>query len=176
MGYRSDIAYIISFPNNAELDAFVAQAKVLSKQPAVEEDWGALGSPSWGDMESALDECSIKRKDDGKDYIETPFIGFRATDVKWYPSYPDVAGHLSLLALAKVNYDQGGNKTTFNYLGENMPPITCTRIAVSHLRIGEDDNDTEVYEYGVSRMNGHFGVKRELVVSGWVSHLLPEVD
>ena len=72
MGYRSEVAYLISFPSEELLHAFVAQAKVLSNTPNAH-----LLHHRYGDMASALDECQIKPDAD------PPHISFYAESVKW---------------------------------------------------------------------------------------------
>ena len=147
MGYRSEVAYLISFPNEELLHAFVAQAKVLSR------------TAKYGDMESALDECQINPDGD------PPHISFYAESIKWYESFDDIKGHLSLLALAKENYDDGGDKTT-RYCNTEGVEGTHTLIAVDFMRLGEDDNDTEDTSYGMSPLSDSLYVERRIGMFG----------
>jgi hypothetical protein len=155
MGYRSEVAYLIAFPNEAQLHAFVAQAKVLSNTP--NENLKPLGR--YGNMASALDECQIKPDAD------PPHISFYADSVKWYESYDDVQSHESLLALAKENYADGGEKTT-RYCNANGLSGTCTLISAEFMRLGEDDNDTEHYSFGMSPLTESFYVDRRIGMLG----------
>lgn len=165
MGYRSDVHYVIAFPNDAELASFLAQAKVLSGQPmtasdAITSGMSGNGPFVWGDMVSALDECKIKFQAYGG--AKVPFIGFYAESVKWYETYADVRSHESLLSLAKILYLGEGQKTTHCYTGKGEPPRTATMIAYDFIRIGEDDNDVERRGQGLSMMTGNTWVQRRI--------------
>ena len=70
MGYRSDVAYVIKFDDIQTRDAYVTLM---------------LGHADKG-VREAIEECDYNHTRD-------PIITFRADDVKWYPSYPDVASH-----------------------------------------------------------------------------------
>lgn len=166
MGYRSDVHYVIAFPNDAELASFLAQAKVLSGQPMTASDAVTSGRNygdqqiMWGDMVSALDECKIQFQAYGGPKV--PFIGFYAVNVKWYETYADVQSHESLLTLARILYLGEGRKTTHCYTGKGEPPKTATMIAYDFIRIGEDDNDVERRGEGISLMTGNTWVQRRI--------------
>ena len=74
MGYRSDVAYIIMFETIEQRDTYANS--ILARGP---DDA----------LHMALLECDYERKD-------LPAITFHATDVKWYPTYPDVQAHTRL--------------------------------------------------------------------------------
>ena len=107
----------------------------------------------WGDMVSALDDTvhGVGLFDQryltlDNPHLKFPAIAFKVKDVKWYPSYPEVHSHESLLHLAKMRihperkgvYLTGKNQTTL-----------MTRCAVNFLRIGEDTSDVEEYSQGI---------------------------
>lgn len=165
MSYRSNIAYVIAFPNDEELASFLAQAKTLSGQPIDANDAKILheqrfdnrGShpAEWGRMDLALNECGVCWQ---KDLHQTPYIGFYAEGAKWYDGHQDVEAHESLVNLAIAHYYQGGDKTT--YL--NGTSFTCSMIAYQYLRIGEHEDDTTGFERGTSMMLGSFGTERKI--------------
>jgi hypothetical protein len=163
MGYRSDVHYVIAFPNDEEMASFIAQAKALSKTTmsaadAIESGMDGKEPLVWGDMVSALDECQIKWKGEAR----LPFIGFYAESVKWYPTYADVHSHESLIALAMVLYEGGGQQMTYAYRGENEPPVTVSKIAFQFMRVGEEADDIEERERGTSLMTGNSWVQRRI--------------
>jgi hypothetical protein len=77
MGYRSQVAYVIAFDEDAN-----AMGKFINY---------VMGS---GDQHliDALMECEVDFKNQR--------INFYKSDVKWYESYPDVQGHTKLYELA----------------------------------------------------------------------------
>lgn len=165
MGYRSEVAYVIAFPNDAELASFLAQAKALSGQPMQPSDVTQAGLTgqgvfNWGDMSSALDECQIKFQE--ADGVETPLIAFYCDQVKWYEADRFVYAHESLLSLARVNYQNGGNQRDYNYRGNGTPPHTCTKISAEFMRIGEDDDDIVHENFGISYATGNMYVERKI--------------
>jgi hypothetical protein len=152
MGYRSDVSYLILFPDEAQYHTFLTTARTLSNQPIVNDEITHInGQNQWGDMARALDETvhgvNMYKDDyltvDGKHYA-FPAIAFKAESVKWYESYEDVHGHESLIALANIGSNQEmlsypvGTNTT-----QNMTPCTY-----NFLRVGEDEDDVERREYG----------------------------
>ncbi len=70
MGYRSDVAYVIKFDDIQTRDAYVT-LMLAHDDPEVRK---------------AIEECEY---DDERD----PIITFKETDIKGYPSYPDVMAH-----------------------------------------------------------------------------------
>jgi hypothetical protein len=153
MGYRSDVSYLILFPDEAQYHAFLTTARTLSNQPIVNDEITHInGQKQWGDMTRALGETvhGVNMYKDSylhinREYYAFPAIAFKAEDVKWYENYEDVHGHESLLALARIGtkqedmpYSVGTNTTS------NMTPCTY-----DFLRVGEDDDDVE------RRHNGH---------------------
>lgn len=70
MGYRSDVAYVIKFDDIQTRDAYVT-LMLAHDDPEVRK---------------AIEECEY---DNTRDAI----ITFKAEDVKWYSSFPDVQAH-----------------------------------------------------------------------------------
>jgi len=70
MGYRSDVAYVIKFDDLQTRDAYVTLMLAHADE----------------NVRIAIEECNYNHTRD-------PIITFRADDVKWYPSYPDVHAH-----------------------------------------------------------------------------------
>lgn len=153
MGYRSDVSYLILFPDEAQYHTFLTTARTLSNQPIVNDVIESInGQRRWGDMAYALDQTvhgvNMYKEDyltiDGK-RCTFPAIAFKAESVKWYESYTDVHSHESLLALADIGSKQMetlypiGTNTT-----QNMTPCTY-----NFFRVGEDDEDVERRESGV---------------------------
>lgn len=95
MGYRSEVAYVINFKDNARRDEFVALVKVH-------------GDDLW----SALKECALDK--------DNPCINFYACDVKWYDSYEDVKWHRKLLEFAS-EFEGAGWR--FTRVGEDMGDV-----------------------------------------------------
>ena len=147
MGYRSDIAYVIVFPDAAQYHMFLTTARTLSNQPIVNDEIENInGQKVWGDMVHALDQTThgvdIYKNGylsvDGDCYI-FPAIAFKVQSVKWYENYEEVHDHESLLTLAylfskgeRTEYKVGLNATA------RMNPCTY-----NFLRVGEDDDDIE---------------------------------
>ena len=125
MGYRSDVAYTIRFEDDNDTKAdhtfftFLAEAK------------------SNPDCAHAMNEVTIveaKRQ-----------INFSEQSTKWYESFPEVASHKALWALAEEYSEQDD-----------------TRIAGVYAELGEDDNDITTERIG----DGDFswvGVERRIV-------------
>jgi len=82
MGYRSDVAYVIKFKDNAQRDAFVTL--MLAKNDT--------------NLTQAIEETGHEQTDD-------PIITFKQNDVKWYESYPDVQAHHTLMDEAVELYE-----------------------------------------------------------------------
>ena len=118
MGYRSDVAYTIRFvsdddtKNKQSFYTFLAEAKSRAATAP------CFGDDHWADVE--VDETRLR-------------INFAVDDVKWYPSYPNVACHDALIDLA----DEWVNDE------DNHPEI-----AYKFVRIGEDAEDIEQREGG----------------------------
>ena len=117
MGYRSDVAYTIRFvsdddtKNKQSFYTFLAEAKSnAATAPCFNDQWN----------EAEVDEVRLR-------------INFVADDVKWYPSYPDVACHDALIDLA----DEWANDESNN-----------SEIAYRFVRIGEEQEDIETKTNG----------------------------
>lgn len=122
MGYRSDVAYVIKFDDIQTRDAYVT-LMLAHDDPKVR---------------SAIEEC---------DYDETrdAIITFKETDVKWYPSYPDVLAHRFIYENA---YALKMGSFRFMALGEDGEET----VEVQELHDGHD-----LYEY--------IGTRHELVTN-----------
>ena len=81
MGYRSDVAYKITFHDKDQWNVFLIEAKSKPETRACFED---------EDMKVDHEKCEIM---------------FYASAVKWYSEYPDVKCHDKLLELVD-EYDQ----------------------------------------------------------------------
>ena len=117
MGYRSDVAYTIRFvsdddtKNKQSFYTFLAEAKSnAATAPCFNDQWN----------EAEVDEVRLR-------------INFVADDVKWYPSYPDVACHDALIDLADEWANDGSNNS---------------EIAYRFVRIGEEQEDIETKTNG----------------------------
>ena len=114
MGYRSDVAYTIRFvsdhdeKNRQSFYTFLAEAKARAATAACFGDGVRM-------MDVEIDETRLR-------------INFAADDVKWYPSYPDVACHEALIDLA----DEWANDESNN-----------SEIAYRFVRVGEEVEDVE---------------------------------
>jgi hypothetical protein len=93
MGYRSDVAYIIAGPKDNVI-SFLVKCRIAHPEVTL-----------------ALKQCTVGEI--GPDLL---YIGFSATDVKWYPDYPDVITHNVLWDLAGVEESLEGRKCI---VGEN---------------------------------------------------------
>lgn len=102
MGYRSQVAYVISFDDKQTLNEFIAKVMVLG-----------------GHVCNALKECQIEVEEG---MLNCYRINFFQTDVKWYPSYPDVEGHTQLRVLAEEWYS-GKSASRFIRIGEEHGDI-----------------------------------------------------
>jgi hypothetical protein len=153
MGYRSNVAYLILFPSDEEYHSFLSEVSALSGQRIQGEEFDHInGNSHWGDMRSALAETihGVGIYDqrylsiDG-DYLKFPAIAFKAEEVKWYPSYPEVHAHESLVNLAKLRTHT--DRKCAYLTGTNQTAL-MTRCSVGFLRIGEDMSDVEEYSQG----------------------------
>ena len=147
MGYRSDVAYVIVFPNAAQYHMFLTTARTLSNQPIVNDEIVSInGQMVWGDMVRALDETThgvdiYKNKYLSIDntFFSFPAIAFKAQSVKWYESYEDVHNHESLVSLAYL-FSMG---ELTEYTVGTATTASMNPCAYDFLRVGEDDNDIE---------------------------------
>ena len=154
MGYRSNVAYLILFPSDEEYHSFLSEVSALSGQPIQEEEFENInGLKMWGNMVSALAETvhGVGLFDQryltlDNPHLKFPAIAFKAEDVKWYPSYPEVHAHESLVNLAKLRTHTDHK---FAYLTGRNQTALMTRCSVEFLRIGEDTSDVEEYSQGI---------------------------
>ena len=122
MGYRSDVAYVIKFDDIQTRDAYVT-LMLAHDDPKVRE---------------AIEECDY---DDPRD----PIITFKETDVKWYPSYPEVIAHSFIYENAHA-LEMGSYR--FMSVGED---------GAEHCETEELHDGHELYDY--------IGTRHELVTS-----------
>jgi hypothetical protein len=120
MGYRSDVAYTIRFRKEEDYHLFILEAKAKPETAG------------------ALDECTC---------ICNEFrhrIDYRAENIKWYDSYPEVQMHEELIAQAEEwCHDDTHKELRFGGAGHD-----AYRLGFVFVRVGEDDNDTERREGG----------------------------
>ena len=183
MGYRSNLAYMILFPNETEYLAFLTEARTLSSQPINNEEFltDINGTQMWGDMSSALAETKHSAKAYRQDYLASdgvqkffPAIVFEAKDVKWYTSYPDVHSHESLMALAKV-WIMGGE---FSYDIGVERDVLMTKCALYYVRVGEDRGDEDTIDLGrhVAMYSRPMWVKKQIDFHGSIKGFLDKED
>jgi hypothetical protein len=182
MGYRSNIAYMILFPNETEYLSFLTEAATLSNQPINNEDITEVnGRQVWGDMSSALAETKHGANAYRQDYLSSdgvqkyfPAIVFHAKDVKWYTSYPDVHSHESLIALAKL-WIVGGE---FSYDIGAYKDVLMTKCAVYSVRVGEDRGDEDTIDLGrhVAMYSRPMWVERQIDFHGSIKKFLDKED
>jgi hypothetical protein len=97
MGYRSDVAIGMAFPNRATAREFVL--KMQACQPE--------------DVRQALSDYSVVH---GSNAQEPVMFLAHFENVKWYPSYPDVIAHDGLRSLA----EEAGATIRFVRVGEEL--------------------------------------------------------
>ncbi len=142
MGYRSEVAYTIRFKDEASYRLFIAEAK---SKP---ETAGCFKSD-----EASVDECEC---DDAR-----WAINFYADQVKWYPSYPEVAMHEALIAQAR-EWDEGDTHVAIKE-GDVEINLIEHRLGYIFLRIGEESNDIEE-QYGGDYEWDWMQVSRQIVM------------
>lgn len=98
MGYRSEVAYIIVFKDEAQREVF------LTTQIAKKDD----------NINEALKEV---RK------LESNKLFYYASDVKWYTDYPDVKSHQTLMDTAVELFGDDSAGYMFYRTGEEMEDI-----------------------------------------------------
>lgn len=182
MGYRSDIAYMILFPNENEYLAFLTEAVTLSNQPINNEEITAINNIStWGDMSSALAETKHGANAYRQDYLSSdgvqryfPAIVFHAKNVKWYTHYPDVHSHESLIELAKL-WVMGGE---FSYDIGVERDVLMTKCALYYVRVGEDRGDEDTIDLGrhVALYATPMWVERRIEFHGAIEHFIDKED
>ena len=107
MGYRSDVAYRIVVSDKVILNEVIAKVMMLG-----------------GYVCQALKECQIEKYDD-LDHPEC-YINFFASDVKWYPDFPEVKAF---------------NQFVSNFL--ELAEQEEIQWAYEFVRMGEDSDDVE---------------------------------
>lgn len=118
MGYRSDVAYTIRFKTEEDYRLFILEAKANPETAG------------------AFEECEL---DDKRFRID-----FRADNVKWYESYPEVQMHESLIDQAETWIDEAIHRELKN--GGTGHDVY--RLGFVFVRIGEEDDDNERKEGG----------------------------
>ena len=182
MGYRSNLAYMILFPNEKEYLAFLTEARTLSNQPINNDGITDInGTQMWGDMSSALAETKRSANAYRQDYLASdgvqkffPAIVFEAKDVKWYTSYPDVHSHESLMALAKV-WIMGGE---FSYDIGVERDVLMTKCALYSVRVGEDRGDEDTIDLGrhVAMYSRPMWVQKQIEFHGSIQGFIDKED
>ena len=114
MGYRSDVAYKITFDDKDQWNVFLIEAKSKPETRLCFED---------EDLEVDHEKCEIR---------------FLCEGTKWYSDYPDVKCHELLLDLCD-EYNERLDKEL-----EGSPPCKPEYVAsYLFRRIGESDDDCE---------------------------------
>ena len=114
MGYRSDVAYKITFHDKDQWNVFLIEAKSKPETRLCFED---------EDLEVDHEKCEIR---------------FLCEGTKWYSDYPDVKCHELLLDLCD-EYNERLDKEL-----EGSPPCKPEYVAsYLFRRIGESDDDCE---------------------------------
>lgn len=121
MGYRSEVAYTIRFDDSDKgrqtFDIFLADARQKEETKDIFKD-------SEGDEPHLIvDKAKLQ-------------INFRASDVKWYPDFPDVKCHDALMMLAREYIEDLTDQES------DFPKATCCMGAIFTI-IGEDLNDIQ---------------------------------
>lgn len=96
MGYRSDVAYVIKFPDKDSLNAFKVSTMFEDK-----------------DMREAMADCETVE--------DHNIIRFSVESVKWYESYPDVDSHVRLMDAACNELFKAGCR--FVRIGEDYDDV-----------------------------------------------------
>ena len=129
MGYRSEVGYLIMFKEQEVYNQFKVQYKLDDKFKLC-----------WEDEENTNEYASTLRFND-----EKCMVTFKATDVKWYDSYPDVRCHHDLLTLADEYHEKYNCVSwTFVRVGEEQGDVES--------QYG-GDGDANSYVYPVSYVN-----------------------
>lgn len=128
MGYRSDVAYTIRFEHEDDTVAKHSFYTFLAEAKSKEEYTIALD-----DKDIHIDEVRHR-------------LDFKADDVKWYESYPDVDSHTKLLELAR------------DWVQDEANPS----IGYMFIRVGEETTDIET-EFGGAYEWDWIQVSRQIV-------------
>lgn len=156
MGYRSEVAYVIEFKkphygkkegdHTEEIKADDEYAKNLFYTFLAESKAKQETAKAWDDEvkdgkylntgESVKWGCALE-----VDY-EQQLIKFRAEDVKWYDSYPDVDCHNAMIDLAE-EYIAGDDINETTNERNNIDYMSYTFV-----RIGENSDDVETRSGG----------------------------
>jgi len=142
MGYRSEVAYTIRFKDEASYRLFIAEAK------AKPETVGCFPPNN----DSHFEECACD---------DTRFaITFHAEQMKWYPSYPEVIMHESLIQQAEDWVNSEEHRAGLK--GEPKPDYTY-RLGYIFIRVGEESDDIE-QRYGGDYEWDWMQVSRQIVM------------
>ena len=115
MGYRSDVAYKITFHNKDQWNVFLIEAKSKPETRLCFED-----------------ECLTVVHNEQE-------LRFHAEGVKWYSDYEDVKCHLNLFELCDEYLERQEKNFVDGESRSSTPPV------VSYLfkRVGESEDDAE---------------------------------
>ena len=154
MGYRSQVGYVIQFKKPVRFDSQRDQEKELDREYAKNLFYTFLAETKARTQTAQAWDDEVK---DGKyvnsgesvkwggalevDY-EQQLIKFRADDVKWYDSYPDVDCHNAMIDLAEeyIAGDDINETTNERNNGDYM--------SYTFVRIGENADDVETRSGG----------------------------
>ena len=136
MGYRSDVAYKITFHDKDLWNVFLIEAKAKPETRLCFED---------EDMKVDYEKCEIK---------------FLAQAVKWYSDYPDVKCHYDLFELC----DDYLERQEKSFVDGETTNIKEPVVSYLFKRVGESDDDSEELCGGDPDWDDIY-LRRELVVS-----------
>jgi hypothetical protein len=183
MGYRSQVGYVIEFKshNTVVHDTVVHDTTQISKADEAEADADKEYAKSLFYMfiaeTKAKQQTTLAWDDeviDGK-YVKTgeaiskwglilevdytnQLIKFRAEDVKWYDSYPDVDCHNAMIDTARdycadeANDEETNERQIFSLINERQ---NRDYMSYTFIRIGEEANDVECMEGGTGETNSY---------------------
>lgn len=115
MGYRSSVAYKIKFEDEGQWNVFMLEAKSKPETRLSFED-----------------ECLTIVHDKQE-------IRFYADHVKWYPDYPDVKCHHTLMELC----DEYNERQEKSFVDGGVTSIKEPVVSYLFRRIGEEEDDIE---------------------------------
>lgn len=137
MGYRSEVTFVLYAPDDMTLTAFIGEWFDQAKQIVTdhygekETEW----SPSQAKQimhELAKDKQTlIDSIESSSEYPDLRFTRIDHNSVKWYDSYPDVKVWERMKDMADTMHEKSGIQITLEFA-----------------RVGEDQDDVEVEQYG----------------------------
>lgn len=131
MGYRSDVAYVVSFSSHKEPE--VAFAQYLQFKKWVQDKHVLVMEAKAGAMTESYNYEAACRYSELKFYDSECMMIFNAQDVKWYDGYIEVEWHREVMKEISNNTDDRWSKGAWRFV-----------------RVGEEYTDIEVEEDGAN--------------------------